>query len=436
MSMKLSKQLNIRRGFNSLPEDSKLPIIFCLIVIIGLLIGCLVCMVNTILGKPIFPYGTFVFLINRCVDLFDTFRASSLGDQIFDQLTWAASYIPFTYAFLKPLIMINCVVSFWLSAVAFFIFTFIYIKRNFKKQWLGVMAAIVILLSYPFLYAYDRANIEIFIFIFLALFMICYRRNLLILAAFMLSVAVSMKLYPIVLILLFVKNKQFKPLLYTVIFTLVLTYIGYIYTGSNLSGMVQNFRYFDLYSQKFPLGLIFSHSLFNLFRLPFLFFTNVPDLTQYIQIVAFLQPIYAVLVLVLFVFISLYVVFISKEFWKSVLILFLVLVSFPYVSQDYTLMHLTIPLLLLFNAGYNAKNKWYVILIAFLFIPMNWITWAYPNAYPVITGIWCYPITPGLAIRPIIILILLCMLIKKDFTFNDLKIGIKDYLKVVISKKE
>ena len=243
--MKLDKQLNICGKFKSLSEDSKLPIIFCFIVITGLLIGCMVCMVNTILGKPIFPYGTFVFLINRCVDLFDTFKASSLGDQIFTQLTWAASYFPFTYVFLKPFIMINWLVSFWISAAVFFIFTFIYIKRNFKKQWLGVMVAIVILLSYPFLYAYDRANIEIFIFIFLALFMICYKRNLLILAAFMLSLAISMKLYPAVLILLFVKNKQFKPLLYTIIFTVVLTYIGYLYTGSNLNGMVQNFRYFE-----------------------------------------------------------------------------------------------------------------------------------------------------------------------------------------------
>ena len=431
--MKLNQELDIFNKYKSLPDKDKLPLIFCAIVLTGLLIGCLVCMINTILGKPIFPYGTFVFLINRFIDFFDILRVVILGDNISNQITYAGHYSPFIYLLLKPFSMINWIISFWVSIALFIIFTFVYIKRIFKSEWLGIFVAFTVLISYPFLYAYDRANVEYILFMFVASFVLCYRKKLFICSAFMLAVAISMKLYPAVLIIIFLAKKQFKYLTYCILFTSILTFFGFIYIGANFQGMMNNINYFNDYAQKFPLGLIFGHSLFNLIRTPLLFLTDVPDLTNFVKWVSFIQPFYTVIVLLLFGFISAYLVFINKKFWKSVLILVLVFISFPYISQDYTLIYLTIPLVLLFNEEYTPNMKLYTILIALLFIPMNWITWAYPNIYPNVTAIWCYPITPGLILRPIIILILLYLLIKEDFTLNHLRIGIREYF--TLSKK-
>lgn len=422
---------DITDKYKSLTDKDKLPIIFCLIVIAGLVIAFVVGTINFVLGKPIFPFGNFLFTIDTFSDFFVVLKIASLKSEIFHNAIYGANYLPFMYLFMQPFSSINWPISFIGSMLGFIIFTFFYVKANFSKQSVGIFVASIILISYPFLYAYDRANVEIFLFIFLALFMLFYHKKWFILSSIMLAVAISMKLYPAVLIVLFIHKKQLKPLLFTMLFTVIFTSIGYIYTGANFAGILENLQYYNVHVQLFPLGLTFSHSLFNLIRVPLLLFTDVPHLEQYIQWIASIEPIYVVAVLSLFMFISLYLIFVNKKLWKCILILFLVMISFPFVSQDYTLIHLTIPLLILFNEKYEANHKIYIILLAVLFMPINWLMWAYPNIYPNIADVWCYAISLGIVLRPIIILILLYLLIKEDFTWGNLKTGIREYFRKI-----
>lgn len=124
---------------------------------------------------------------------------------------------------------------------------------------------------------------------------------------------------------------------------------------------------------------------------------------------------YMLCMFALFAFISLYVIFINKEFWKAVLLLTLAEVGFPFVSSDYTLIHLALPILLLFNAHpQSGPQKTVCVLLALLMMPINW--WAhtyYMSHYAMI-------LNAGSILRPLVIILLLAVLMK-DFTFKKLK---------------
>ena len=105
------------------------------------------------------------------------------------------------------------------------------------------------------------------------------------------------------------------------------------------------------------------------------------------------------------------------------LLLTLAEVGFPFVSSDYTLIHLVLTALLFLSAGGKqpAQNT-LCVLLALLFIPINW--WAhtyYMSHYAMI-------LNAGSVLRPLVIILLLAVLMR-DFNYARLKEGIKTYIR-------
>jgi hypothetical protein len=76
---------------------------------------------------------------------------------------------------------------------------------------------------------------------------------------------------------------------------------------------------------------------------------------------------------IFFLIISIYIKCIEKEFWKKVALLIFAMVSFPYLSADYRLIHGFIPLYLFVNSKEHTKlDLFYAIVFASLLIPKDY----------------------------------------------------------------
>jgi hypothetical protein len=239
-----------------------------------------------------------------------------------------------------------------------------------RLQYVFILTA----LSYPVLFAIDRGNLEMLVFVFIALFFyFLYARRSPWLAALFLGAAIAFKLYPATLLLLLLAERRFKVLGLSVAFALGLTAFGAGVLGalghrspieiirmsmSDKEGFQQYFVYLDG-------GLQHGHTLWGLLRMPgFLQGTpvTVGDTRTYTVVAA-----------LVFLAIAAYVLLFEHERWKRVLFATVPAVLLPFTSGDYTLLHIYFPLVFFLNA--SRVSRWdavYVILFGLLLIPLDY----------------------------------------------------------------
>ncbi len=404
--------------------------LFCGVLLLGMLAALGVMLVNLLLAKAYFPNITFLFDPRyRFSDFYDVAEFTKLGLNIYHQK--GPNYFPFFMVLLLPIKYLNWQAVLWGMQAVFVGFYVFFTCRlmpaiPYKVVWVGIFT----ICSYPLWFVLDRGNVEMLLFVVIGLFILVYKAGKLKTAGCLLALAINMKLYPAVFLVLFAADKKYKELFFTFFLSVVLFLAGFWLTGA-WDGFGSNLEHFAFYHQQRPFGLQFSHSLMNLIRVPVFLLCDggLPEtwapVTHFSTYVA--VP-YMLFMFALFALISLYIIFINKEFWKAVLLLTLAEVGFPFVSSDYTLIHLAVPILLLFNARpQNGQQQAVCVLLALLMMPLNW--WAhtyYMSYYAMILNV-------GSALRPLIIILLLAVLMR-DFTFKNLKQGIARYLQSLSGK--
>ena len=399
--------------------------LFCTVLLVGMLCAFGVMAVNLYLANDYYPNVTFLFDPRyRLSDFYDVASFTKLGLDVYNQS--GPNYFPFFMLLLLPLKYLNWKLAFWCIASLFVAFYGFMAYRfmpaiPFKAVW----AAIFTLCSYPLWFTLNRGNVEMLLFMVCGLFIWAYQEGNLKTAGALLALAINMKLYPAVFLVLFAADKKYKELLYTCGLTLLMFGIGYWMTGAG-ENLQNNLGHFALYHQQRPFGLQFSHSLMNLIRVPAFITLQGGHPLTWESFTVFSKEYalgYLLFMFVLFGVICLYVLFISQSFWKNVLLLTLAEIAFPFVSSDYTLIHLVFPVLLWFSAQetpiYAGKL---CILLGLLFIPMNW--WAhtyYMSHYAMV-------LNAGSLLRPLIILWILAVLMQ-DFSFKCLKKNLASFVR-------
>jgi hypothetical protein len=215
----------------------------------------------------------------------------------------------------------------------------------------------LLLLTFPLIFLIQRANIELILWLILALAILAYRRNLPYPAAILIGIAAAVKLYPILLLGLFLKPKSSRkpqdlPAFATGILTAILTMSAAIaFTGPTFSlaanGFfrgVDNFQghYVDTVSK---VEVAYDHCLFS--PLKYLAYT------QHISPAPWRMAYYltaATLALLLFLRVR------HLPFLNRLIFLTTAMVCLPPVSFTYTLVHLYVPLLLLLGALTTPKT--------------------------------------------------------------------------------
>ena len=212
--------------------------------------------------------------------------------------------------------------------------------------------------SYPFWFEYLLGNMEICIFLIVAFGIVAFLRQHFVLAATLIGVAASMKIFPFVYFALFLSRRKYKELALGVFAAAVTTLaslwlvcpsLPIAYRGVR-SGLAAFQRLYIL--QFLPVETGFDHSIFGFIKLIFFHFyraTTIPShlLTGYLAFAS-------VTGLALYFFRIRFLPLLNQ-----VLCLSIASILLPPTSHDYTLLHLYVPwgLMVLFAIDQARANR-------------------------------------------------------------------------------
>jgi len=255
------------------------------------------------------------------------------------------------------------------------------LRRSPLAKMFWIIIILTILTSYPFMFLIDRGNIEGLLWIFVLLGTLSFVNKKFFVAGACFAIAASIKLYPVVFLLLLLSKHKYKEFV-TSIFILVAISIlaAYGLTGS----ICETFN------------MIFSGQS-GFLR------TKVP-VQEHIAVVGFIHSLYSVFYQILFItqfavnkfiILIIYIISVSAGFvllyiWKirylplinQVFVLTISSILLPFVSVDYTLVHLYIPwgLFMIFLAydaestGFTTKQALNVLIpCAIIFTPQSYL---------------------------------------------------------------
>lgn len=315
-----------------------------------------------------YPYATFLYNpADRFNDFFNIYNSTIYLDPYAKAIS---VYFPFAYMPIYLLTSFRPSVAYTLFAGLFWLFLIVAMLKqvpveNIPNRLLTLLSLSV--LSYPVLFAIDRGNLECLVFIALGLFLHCYATNRENCAALFLACAIAMKLYPGIFVVLFLSDRKWKPILLTLVFTVMLT-IGsaFLLAGGvrgSLAGMQKNLLIFKIQYIDTLHGLQHSSSFFVPAKL-------LAELVGFAELIPTLYPIGALL---LFVLTSAWVIFNERELWKKVAILSFMMILLPQVSYDYKLIHTLFPLLLFTGSMSQSRfDAVYSVLFGLLLIPKDY----------------------------------------------------------------
>lgn len=331
-----------------------------------------------------YPYSTPLYPGRAIYDFYAFFEAFRLlhSASFFTVPRYPFSYLPngvplyrFFYApgfvrgFLTYIAIILCAGLFALARL----YRALRVRGISRAYALGFLA-VVFLTSYPAAFCIQRGNLEFILVIFLTLGVWFYCRGDLLACAVLWGVAGSVKLYPLVLLGIFVSARQYRQFFASAGAAIGSTMASLFYIGPTFRGAFNGIRsglnaFLHLYALRYdPESMGYDHSLFGLLKVcvrPF----GCP-----------LEPLLGVyLVTLAAIMLFLYFARVRRlPFSNQLLFLTTASILLPPTSFDYTLLLLYAPfVVLVFVAIDQASSELVPIfaLFALLLTPTNFLFW-------------------------------------------------------------
>ena len=222
-----------------------------------------------------------------------------------------------------------------------------------------IIISIAILFSGSIVFAIERGNIILLSFIFTLLFIRLYdskSKKIRYLSYFCLAVAAAIKIYPAFFGLLVLNKKRYKEAVDLFIIGLLIFILPFLFFNGSLDFRTMINGILISSSDNVYLGFGYNFSFFNLVRIIIGFSGKfLLDISSIFYIIP--------------VVICFSIYFLSKEIWQKTLAIALFLIWIPAFSYTYTLIFLTIPMLLLLNVAARKVDYFYLILLALTQIP-------------------------------------------------------------------
>ena len=357
-------------------KESKISL-FRIYILVGFLIAIIYHYYMSTRYGFVFPYNTFLFYPDdQFMDFVNVYKIK--GSVYFP----FANLLIYLFTLIKSL-SISLNLYLFSTTISIFFIVFKFLKSDsFKNSFFNTL--IFTFFTFPFLFLIDRANFESFVSIFLFIFIYFFMQKKYTLSTIPLAFAVSMKLFPILFLLLFIKNKLWKQIFYVFLSIFSITVLSIFILGLNFNSyLLLLSESSKFYTENYVIrdgGLDYGHSIFGLIKGFFLFLklrVFVPQL---------LTP-YLILVVIVVIYFSYIVVYKINSLWKNSAIIVILFCLLPYVSADYKLIHLLIPILLYINdsSGLNESKQGikiftykldfdylYILLFSILLIPKNY----------------------------------------------------------------
>jgi hypothetical protein len=353
--------------------------------------------VNRIRGKS-FPTDTFLFIPEVQFTDLTLFKPhfQHFGHGLAEPGNYQFNYPPFSALVFLPFFKTRMPIAYFLAAVitglvAFSLVLCRYAAGKPEAALLTTAVVVTAVLNYPFLIMVDRGNIEGVLWIVLATGLTALIGRKPAIAAVMFGLAAAMKMYPATLLALFLVRRQFRYVAISAATALISTIAALAAIGPSIS-VAARYIASGLQDQKvhalqfIHAAIGFDHSLFSWYKQ--LVGLTVAPQRRNLAIAAGSRYYLAIIIVIAVVL-----------FWRRVtklpllnVLLFsvVVMIFFPYISGDYTLLHLYLPwavfLLYLLHDSWRDPNRCsdgtlILILIAFavLFTPQSYLVYHLPK---------------------------------------------------------
>ena len=243
------------------------------------------------------------------------------------------------------------------------------LRRGFSKELAEGLPLLIVIASYPIIFCIQRGNLEMLIAIGLAFGTWAYWRERTWTAAIVWGVFGSVKLYPLVLLAVFLSFRQYRQFFVSMLAAITTTLLSLLYIGPDLrtawtgiSGGLDTFL--KLYSLRIDYWIGFDHSLFALLKL------NIHGVALPLLLRGYMITLAVVML-------TLYFLRIRKLPVANQLLIFTVAsILLPPTSSDYTLLQLYAPFLILvfvtIDSGQRISGLFAVFaLLGLIFTPTN-----------------------------------------------------------------
>lgn len=326
-----------------------------------------------------FPYNTFLFVPgDKFNDLFNVLHTSSDFNPYSQKIGFEpALYFPFMYLFLYPLELLlsqwEFLTFFVIALIGFLVIVNYSVLTRGNSITVNSFRNIFILsvMTYPVLFTLDRGNLEAFVFIGLAVSIFLFYKQYYYLSAFSLAMVISMKGYPALFLILFLKERKLKPLTVCVFSTGLLVMGGLLLLNGgvyqNLMGLLYGLSYF---TQNYIINGLGSHnnySLYGLVRMIVLLVLKLPDS------IAILAKLFSLLSIIIFIVITIVILIKNLAFWEQLTLISCSILLFMHISAPYKFLILYIPLWFFFlDSNLSKRNIVCAILFGLLLIPKEY----------------------------------------------------------------
>ena len=220
-----------------------------------------------------------------------------------------------------------------------------------------------LLITLPVIFLLDRGNYVILTFICLALFFFYYdtRKDL---SLFSLAAAISMKIYPVIYLVLLLMDRRFKDLIKIVFCVFIFSIFPLVVfkqsVFTSLKYFLSSIAVFSSGPDRLWVYLSYNLSMDTLLKY-IGFFWGVP-ISEQINIIYF---VFKSLLITLCIFL----LFFEKNNWKRVLILTLIMILMPSMSMEYNLIYIYLPVYLFLISETNRKtDQLYLVVFTLLLI--------------------------------------------------------------------
>ena len=376
------------------------------VLLTGFLLSSIYSIVLSIFFHKTYPYDTFLF---RRDDVFgDYTNLVVISNDPYAVLRGWPNF-PVLYKILSAFNLLPVKIGLFLFLSLFVIF-FVYVNwKNLKeKSSTSTFRNVFVysFLTYPFLIAIDRANLEIFVFMCLYFFIFYYKKHP-IAASIALSLAIALKAFPVIFAFIFFIDKKYKYIIWTGLTTALITFAAYATMPGgfllNLKLHLENLRLYNINYGLQNNGLMFGNSLLG--GIKFILISIKPKLADSIAMATFIEKrieFYYVISLVFLIIVLVYIYFFEKKFWRTVTLLVFSLNLLPLVSGDYKLLHIFLPFFLFVNDDSSTKmDPVFTTLFCLLLIPKNF--YHLPQINEVNLGVIANPILMLLIIMLIVL---------------------------------
>ena len=364
---------------NSKTAPNRKALLLTWMIAIGTVSACLYHMgLRWIPGYDQFPSNTFLFIPE---DRFNDFR------NVYGPFVSGTNPYSFpTYVYFPALTLLMLpfqpVKTFALeSFLLLFPCGFITLITSLCQKSLGYKHALTLaaslLISYPFLFSLDRANIECLLLLMILLAWQTRGTRFEDFGCLLLGWAGAIKLYPLLYLLPDLMNWRFRRLALTAGAAAVTTVVGFLlFPGDNsqtLPLLAKNLQQLHKAYVSEGGGIHYSVSLLSAANATYFFCMEwlYLDFTRTMQFVA--RQWNLIVILGLASMLAAGWKLRKDEEWKSIFVAVAAMLLLTPISFDYKLLHLILPMLLFMNSPESTQDRKLTLLFGLLMIPKAWL---------------------------------------------------------------